>query len=208
MWGGLTVERGERRSSVRGVALTWAHGFVNAAPPATPEGTSTSCLTLTQRQRAKYWCGENGRYSIGEFSQRSGLTARALRLYDDSGLPAPDFVDEATGYRYYAPRQYPCRGHARQARRRSRSRKASDRVPKMAQAVDQLERMGYVKRRPNPHDRRSRLVFLTQHGASVKPVTHAAAARVEERWAELTSPRELEALRTALLRLLTELRAP
>ena len=77
----------------------------------------------------------------------------------------------------------------------------------MAQAVDQLERMGYVERRPNPRDRRSRLVFLTERGASVTPVTHAAAARVEERWAELTSPEELEALRASLLRLLTELRA-
>ena len=77
----------------------------------------------------------------------------------------------------------------------------------MAEAVDQLERMGYVERRPNPRDRRSRLVFLTERGAAVKPVTHATAARVEERWAELTSPEELEALRAALLRLLTELRA-
>jgi DNA-binding MarR family transcriptional regulator len=76
----------------------------------------------------------------------------------------------------------------------------------MAEAVDQLERMGYVERRPDPRDRRSRLVFLTERGASVKPVTHATAARVEERWAELTSPEELEALRAALLRLLTELR--
>jgi DNA-binding MarR family transcriptional regulator len=77
----------------------------------------------------------------------------------------------------------------------------------MAQAVDHLERMGYVERRPNPRDRRSRLVFLTVRGASVRPVTHAAAARVEEHWAELTSPEELEALRASLLRLLTELRA-
>jgi DNA-binding MarR family transcriptional regulator len=77
----------------------------------------------------------------------------------------------------------------------------------MAEAVDQLERMGYVERRPNPRDRRSRLVFLTPRGASVKPVTHATAARVEERWAELTSPEELEALRAYLLRLMTELRA-
>jgi DNA-binding MarR family transcriptional regulator len=76
----------------------------------------------------------------------------------------------------------------------------------MAQAVDQLERKGYVERRPNPRDGRSRLVFLTQRGASVKPVTHATAARVEERWAELTSPEELEALRASLLRLMTELR--
>jgi DNA-binding MarR family transcriptional regulator len=77
----------------------------------------------------------------------------------------------------------------------------------MAEAVDQLERMGYVERRPNPRDRRSRLVFLTDRGASVKPVTHATAARVEEHWATLTSPEELEALRASLLRLLTELRA-
>jgi DNA-binding MarR family transcriptional regulator len=77
----------------------------------------------------------------------------------------------------------------------------------MAQAVDQLERMGYVERRPNPGDRRSRLVFLTERGEAVRPVTHATAARVEERWAELTSPEELEALRASLLRLLTQLRA-
>jgi DNA-binding MarR family transcriptional regulator len=77
----------------------------------------------------------------------------------------------------------------------------------MAQAVDQLERTGYVERRPNPHDRRSRLVFLTQRGASVPAVTHAAAARVEDRWTQLTSPQELEALRASLVRLLTELRS-
>ena len=76
----------------------------------------------------------------------------------------------------------------------------------MAQAVDQLERMGYVERRANPRDRRSRLVFRTERGAAVKPVTHATATRVEERWAELSSPEELEALRASLLHLLTELR--
>ena len=76
----------------------------------------------------------------------------------------------------------------------------------MAQAIEQLEPMGYVERRPNPRDRRSRLVFLTERGAAVKPVTHGTAERVEERWAELTSPEEMEALRATLLRLLRELR--
>lgn len=76
----------------------------------------------------------------------------------------------------------------------------------MAQAVDQLERTGYVERRPNPRDHRSRLVFLTDRGASVPPVTHAAAARVEKHWAQLTSPAEFEALRASLVRLLAELR--
>jgi DNA-binding MarR family transcriptional regulator len=77
----------------------------------------------------------------------------------------------------------------------------------MAQAVEQLDRMGYVERRPNPNDRRSRLVYLTERGMSVKPIAHATSTRVEERWAELMSPEELEALRATLLRLLTELRA-
>jgi DNA-binding MarR family transcriptional regulator len=77
----------------------------------------------------------------------------------------------------------------------------------MAEAVEQLERMGYVERRPNPRDRRSRLVFPTERGASVKPVTHGTAERVEERWAQMTSPEELEALRASLLRLLMELKA-
>src|SRR5579862_6028116 len=83
---------------------------------------------------------------------------------------------------------------------------ANVRKQSMAQAVDQLERSGYVERRKDPHDHRSRLVFLTARGAAVPPVTHAAAARVEERWAELTSPAEVEALRGSLLHLLTELR--
>lgn len=77
----------------------------------------------------------------------------------------------------------------------------------MAEAVDQLERMGYVERCPNPSDRRSRLVFLTPRGASVKPVTHATAALVEKHWAKLTSTEELESVRASLLRLLTELKA-
>jgi DNA-binding MarR family transcriptional regulator len=76
----------------------------------------------------------------------------------------------------------------------------------MAQAVDQLEASGYVERRPNPGDQRSRLVFLTDRGRSVPPVTHGAAQHVEERWAELIGPAEFDALRASLLRLLTELR--
>ena len=78
----------------------------------------------------------------------------------------------------------------------------------MAQAVSQLEETGYVERRPNPRDHRSQLVFLTERGASVPPVTHAAAERVEQRWAALTSPAEFEALRASLLHLLSELRDP
>jgi PPM family protein phosphatase len=41
------------------------------------------------------------RMSIGDFARASGLTAKALRLYDEMGLVRPAEVDEFTGYRYY-----------------------------------------------------------------------------------------------------------
>jgi DNA-binding transcriptional MerR regulator len=43
--------------------------------------------------------------SIGEFARRSGLSLKALRLYDARGLLPPVRVDDASGYRYYAPDQ-------------------------------------------------------------------------------------------------------
>ncbi len=39
--------------------------------------------------------------TIGEFAQATGLTAKALRLYDDLGLLLPAEVDARNGYRYY-----------------------------------------------------------------------------------------------------------
>ncbi|MGZ4565280.1 MAG: MerR family transcriptional regulator [Blastococcus sp.] len=41
------------------------------------------------------------RMSIGEFARATGLTAKALRLYDEVGLVRPAEVDEYSGYRYY-----------------------------------------------------------------------------------------------------------
>lgn len=42
---------------------------------------------------------------IGEFSRRTRLSAKALRLYDAMGLLAPAHVDPESGYRYYLPAQ-------------------------------------------------------------------------------------------------------
>jgi PPM family protein phosphatase len=41
------------------------------------------------------------RMSIGDFARATGLTAKALRLYDEMGLVRPAQVDEYSGYRYY-----------------------------------------------------------------------------------------------------------
>jgi DNA-binding transcriptional MerR regulator len=43
--------------------------------------------------------------TIGEFATATGLTAKALRLYDDLGLLTPAEVDPGNGYRYYEPEQ-------------------------------------------------------------------------------------------------------
>src|SRR5260221_10476224 len=58
----------------------------------------------------------------------------------------------------------------------------------MAQAVDQLERTGYVERRPNPPDHRSRLGVPPHPRPPGPPATHAAPARGGERGAQPTSP--------------------
>ncbi|MGO4484944.1 DNA-binding MarR family transcriptional regulator [Rhizobium pisi] len=75
----------------------------------------------------------------------------------------------------------------------------------MTQAVEELERLGYVERRPDPDDRRARLVFLTEKGQGVRPVAMAAGRRVDESWAALTGQQQMDDLRTALRRLLEQL---
>jgi DNA-binding MarR family transcriptional regulator len=79
--------------------------------------------------------------------------------------------------------------------------RAGVRKQTMREAVEQLERSGYVELRPNPRDGRSRLVFLTQQGQAAQPAARAAGDRAEAYWAQLTSPGEVEAVRSGLLRL-------
>jgi DNA-binding transcriptional MerR regulator len=40
-------------------------------------------------------------YSIGEFSQVTGLSVKTLRFYHEKGILVPSSVDDATGYRCY-----------------------------------------------------------------------------------------------------------
>jgi serine/threonine protein phosphatase PrpC len=46
-----------------------------------------------------------GLLAIGAFARASRLSPKALRLYDELGLLTPAHVDQATGYRFYAPEQ-------------------------------------------------------------------------------------------------------
>ncbi|MGW5877393.1 MerR family transcriptional regulator [Nocardiopsis terrae] len=59
----------------------------------------------------------SGELSRGEFSRRSGLSAKALRLYERSGLLVPHRVERANGYRYYLPEQVGAAVRVRELRR-------------------------------------------------------------------------------------------
>lgn len=40
-------------------------------------------------------------YTIGEFSQVTGLSVKTLRFYHEKGILIPSAVDQTTGYRSY-----------------------------------------------------------------------------------------------------------
>ena len=68
--------------------------------------------------------------------------------------------------------------------------------------VDQLERAGYVERRPDPTDARARLVCFTERGRELQRAAREVEREVEQEWADHLGPERLETLRE----LLTELR--
>lgn len=70
-----------------------------------------------------------------------------------------------------------------------------------SQIVDDLERKGYVERRPHPDDARARLVVLTEQGWRCTAAADSAAAEAVEPWVELLGEKRLLALRDELLRL-------
>jgi DNA-binding MarR family transcriptional regulator len=82
------------------------------------------------------------------------------------------------------------------------ARLAKVRKQSMAQSVDLLTASGYVTRRPDPGDRRASLVFLTEKGRALWPVSHRAGRRVEADWATRVGSDDLEHLRRTLIDLL------
>ncbi|MCF8571069.1 MerR family transcriptional regulator [Gordonia sp. HY002] len=54
--------------------------------------------------------------TIGEFAKSVGMTASALRFYDDVGLIRPARVDPVSGYRFYTDAQRPRATQIRQLR--------------------------------------------------------------------------------------------
>jgi DNA-binding MarR family transcriptional regulator len=66
--------------------------------------------------------------------------------------------------------------------------------------LDELQALGYIERRPDPDDRRVRLLAVTDAGRAVKDATQAEIQRGEERWLGRLSAAD----RSAFLRVLRQ----
>src|SRR5215211_630108 len=67
--------------------------------------------------------------------------------------------------------------------------------------LGELERLGYLERRPDPDDLRSKRVALTLRGASAIGVIREAVGEVETSWAQQLGPERFSQLRNLLLEL-------
>jgi len=67
--------------------------------------------------------------------------------------------------------------------------------------LGQLERLGYLERRPDPDDQRSKRVALTPRGVSAVEVIREAVGEVESDWEQQLGAKRFAQLRTLLLEL-------
>ena len=65
--------------------------------------------------------------------------------------------------------------------------------------LGELERLGYLERRPDSDDLRSRRIFLTERGRELIPVIRDAVRDTEREWASALGADRLEELRALLL---------
>jgi len=72
--------------------------------------------------------------------------------------------------------------------------------------VDELERMGYVRRVPDPSDRRARLIQIDKRGRQAAKAAQQAHDAIQAEWRSHLGPRRFGQLREALedLRTITD----
>ena len=73
----------------------------------------------------------------------------------------------------------------------------------LAQTLGPLEAGGYVEVVPDPHDRRARIVRLTDRGRSVNAAVRERLAEVEQEWADQVGPERWAGARAVLTELAT-----
>jgi DNA-binding MarR family transcriptional regulator len=68
----------------------------------------------------------------------------------------------------------------------------------MSELVDALEHLGYLERRPDPGDRRARIIAFTERGWDAVRAGIATVDAIEREWAQLIGVRRADAMRAAL----------
>jgi len=74
----------------------------------------------------------------------------------------------------------------------------------MAEIVDDLQRLGIVERRPDPSDRRAKLITLTDDGWKAMRTAQAIIAQLEADYAAIVGPERFEVMCQAMQALITE----
>jgi DNA-binding MarR family transcriptional regulator len=70
--------------------------------------------------------------------------------------------------------------------------------PAIGEHVDELERLGYVERAPDPSDRRAKLIRPTPRGVAFMRAAYEALAEIEGEWTEAIGADALVRLRDGL----------
>jgi DNA-binding MarR family transcriptional regulator len=65
--------------------------------------------------------------------------------------------------------------------------------------LGQLERLGYLERRPDPHDQRGKRIMVTARGRAAIRTIRDAVHELESAWAKQLEPDRFEQLKTLLL---------
>jgi DNA-binding MarR family transcriptional regulator len=71
----------------------------------------------------------------------------------------------------------------------------------VVRTVDELERLGYVERAPDPADGRAKLVRLTPRAVAVQQDAREIIQELREEWAKALEPGEMDELERLLRRL-------
>ena len=74
----------------------------------------------------------------------------------------------------------------------------------LTQIVDDLERLGFVERRPDPADRRAKLDVYTDRGREAFEAARGIIDGIEREWERRVGERRYAALRAALERVLAD----
>lgn len=73
--------------------------------------------------------------------------------------------------------------------------------PSVVYLVNDLERLGYVERVPDPDDGRAKLIRLTERGARAQEAAREIVAQIEHDWSLVLGRRDFATLRELLRRL-------